>query len=76
VAPANPANVSSAFNGKTGKWFPLRESGVFDLADIDPATTYKAMEKLLSTGKVRAIGVSNFTINRLSASLSSATRLV
>lgn len=35
------------------------------MIDIDPAETYKAMEKLLATGKVRAIGVSNFTINRL-----------
>jgi len=43
----------------------LRESGVFDLVNIDPSTTYKSTEKLLSTGKVRAIGVSNFTINRL-----------
>ncbi|KAL1793322.1 hypothetical protein ACET3X_008304 [Alternaria dauci] len=59
-----------AFNGATGIWFPLRESGVFDLVDIDPATTYKAMEKLLDTGKVRAIGVSNFTIQRLSDLLS------
>jgi diketogulonate reductase-like aldo/keto reductase len=63
-------DVLSAFNGETGKWFPLREDGVFDLANIDPATTYKAMEKLLSTGKVRAIGVSNFTINRLNDLLS------
>jgi diketogulonate reductase-like aldo/keto reductase len=62
--------ILSAFNGKTGKWFPLREDGVFDLVDIDPATTYKAMEKLLSTGKVRAIGVSNFTITRLTDLLS------
>lgn len=61
---------SSAFNGETGKWFPLRESGVFDLVNIDPAETYKAMEKLLDTGKVRAIGVSNFTINRLDDLLS------
>lgn len=60
----------SAFNGQTGKWFPLRPSGVFDLADIDPVTTYKAMEKLLSTGKVRAIGVSNFTASRLKDLLS------
>ncbi|KAI4708606.1 hypothetical protein J4E89_006662 [Alternaria sp. Ai002NY15] len=59
-----------AFNGATGKWFPLRDSGVFDLVDIDPATTYKAMEKLLDTGKVRAIGVSNFTVNRLNDLLS------
>lgn len=59
-----------AFNGKTGKWFPLRESGVFDLIDINPSTTYKAMEKLLSTGRVRAIGVSNFTISQLKELLS------
>jgi diketogulonate reductase-like aldo/keto reductase len=63
-------DVLSAFNGETGKWFPLRKDGVFDLANIDPATTYKAMEKLLLTGKVRAIGVSNFTINRLNDLLS------
>ncbi|KAF2023055.1 Aldo/keto reductase [Setomelanomma holmii] len=51
-------------------WFPLRESGVFDLVDIDAAVTYKAMEKLLSTGKARAIGVYSFTINRLTDLLS------
>jgi diketogulonate reductase-like aldo/keto reductase len=49
-------DIFSAFNGATSKWFPLREDGTFDLVDIDPATTYKAMEKLLLTGKVRAIG--------------------
>ncbi|KAE8325417.1 NADP-dependent oxidoreductase domain-containing protein [Aspergillus sergii] len=47
------------------KWFPLNEDGVFELADVDYITTYKAMEKLLSTGKVRAIGVSNFNIRHL-----------
>lgn len=43
---------------------------MFELADIDPATTYAAMEKLLDTGKVRAIGVSNFTQRRLTDLLS------
>jgi diketogulonate reductase-like aldo/keto reductase len=47
------------------RWFPLDNDGVFRLEDIDPATTYKAMEKLLGTGKVKAIGVSNFNVNRL-----------
>ncbi|KAK5166577.1 uncharacterized protein LTR77_008120 [Saxophila tyrrhenica] len=47
------------------KWFPLNDDGVFKLEEIDPAVTYKAMEKLLSTGKVKAIGVSNFNIRRL-----------
>jgi diketogulonate reductase-like aldo/keto reductase len=65
MIPNTVSDLSSAFNGQSGKWFPLRENGVFDLANIDPATTYKAMEKLLSTGKVRAIGVSNFTIGAL-----------
>ncbi|KAH3918695.1 hypothetical protein HBH56_023060 [Parastagonospora nodorum] len=59
-----------AFNGESGEWFPLREDGTFDLVDIDPAITYKAVEKLLLTGKVRAIGVSNFTVNALTDLLS------
>ncbi|OQD66715.1 hypothetical protein PENPOL_c004G00893 [Penicillium polonicum] len=52
------------------KWFPLDENGIFELADIDYITTYKAMEKLLATGKVKAIGVSNFNIRRLEELLS------
>ncbi|GAB7366828.1 hypothetical protein MBLNU230_g1000t1 [Neophaeotheca triangularis] len=44
------------------KWFPLDSQGVFQLDDVDPAVTYKAMEKLLDTGKVKAIGISNFTV--------------
>lgn len=30
-------------------------------ADIDYVDTYKAMEKLLKTGKTKAIGISNFS---------------
>ncbi|KAF4468800.1 GCY [Fusarium albosuccineum] len=56
-------------------WFPIDSDGVFQLADIDPAVTYGAMEKLLDTGKVRAIGVSNFTKDRLD-SLLSKTKIV
>ncbi|KAF2101648.1 NADP(+) coupled glycerol dehydrogenase [Rhizodiscina lignyota] len=58
-----------AFEPST-KWFPLDEEGVFKLADISYVDTYKAMEKLLKTGKVRAIGVSNFNIRRLEDLLS------
>ncbi|KAI6910057.1 putative aldehyde reductase I [Hortaea werneckii] len=47
------------------KWFPLDDQGVFKLDDIDPAETYKAMERLLQTGKDKAIGVSNFTVEKL-----------
>ena len=73
LTPWHILTTLSAFNGQQGKWFPLREDGTFDLVDIDPVTTYKAMEKLLSTGKVRAIGVSNFTINRLKDLISKTT---
>ncbi|THX97590.1 putative aldehyde reductase I [Aureobasidium pullulans] len=52
------------------KFFPLDSEGVFKLADIDYVATYKAMEKLLSTGKARAVGVSNFNIRRLEDLLS------
>uniref|UniRef100_L2FI86 Aldehyde reductase i n=1 Tax=Colletotrichum fructicola (strain Nara gc5) TaxID=1213859 RepID=L2FI86_COLFN len=47
------------------KWFPIDSNGVFELADIDPAETWAAMEKLVEKGKVRAIGVSNFTKQRI-----------
>lgn len=42
--------------------FPKLEDGSRDLIlDRKPAATYKEMENLLSTGKVKAIGVSNFS---------------
>ncbi|KAE8372593.1 NADP-dependent oxidoreductase domain-containing protein [Aspergillus bertholletiae] len=40
--------------------FP-KENGKPAVIDVDYVDTYKAMEKLLSTGKVKAIGVSNFS---------------
>lgn len=61
----------SAFE-PSDKWFPIDSDGVFKLADIEPAETYAAMEKLLATGKAKAIGVCNFTVNKLQALLSKA----
>lgn len=52
------------------KWFPIDKDGVFELADIDYVDTYAAMEKLLATGKTKAIGVCNFTVNKLQDLLS------
>ena len=66
--------IYSAFK-PSDKWFPLDKDGVFELADIDPVATYTAMEKLLDTGKVRAIGVCNFNQRRL-ADLLSKTKVV
>lgn len=59
------ANINLSAFAPSEKWFPLKDNGLFELANIEPAITYSAMEKLLETGKVRAIGVSNFTVNRL-----------
>ena len=56
--------VGSAF-APGDRWFPLDGERVFQLDDVDIVDTYKAMEKLLATGKVKAIGVSNFNIRRL-----------
>ncbi|KAF7185432.1 Aldehyde reductase 1 [Pseudocercospora fuligena] len=52
------------------KWFPLKEDGVFDIdteyqTDEKIAETWNAMTKLVATGKVKAVGVSNFDIKRL-----------
>ncbi|KAF6831489.1 GCY [Colletotrichum musicola] len=59
------ANSPSRAFKPSGKWFPIDSNGVFELADIDPAETWAAMEKLVEKGKVRAIGVSNFTKQRI-----------
>ncbi|KAJ9635165.1 hypothetical protein H2199_008651 [Coniosporium tulheliwenetii] len=47
-------------------WFPLDKHGIFDLdREVDVAATWEAMVKLLETGKVKSVGVSNFNIRRL-----------
>ncbi|KAK0384700.1 hypothetical protein NLU13_7178 [Sarocladium strictum] len=60
----------------TGKWLPIDEDGLYALADIDPAVTWAAMEKLVQSGKVRAIGVSNFTIDRIEKLLAAPTTTI
>lgn len=45
--------------------FPRDESGRMVLGETTYLDTWKAMEKLLKTGKVRAIGVSNFCKSEL-----------
>ena len=46
--------------------------GKIQIADIDYVDTYKAMEKLLKTGKTKAIGVSNFSYAELDRLLKEA----
>lgn len=54
------------------RWFPLDDKGVFKAYDTDIAKTWSIMEKLLETGKTKAIGVSNFNIRRLKELLATA----
>ena len=51
---------------------PLDKDGVFVLSEVPISETWAAMEALLATGKVKAIGVSNFNIRRLEELLSNS----
>lgn len=51
--------------------FPVNQSsGRIQVIDIPIADTWKAMEALVKKGKVRSIGVSNFTRAKMEALLS------
>jgi alcohol dehydrogenase (NADP+) len=43
----------------------LKVDGKMQTADIDCVDAYKALEKLLKTGKTKAIGISNFSYAEL-----------
>ncbi|KZV68491.1 Aldo/keto reductase [Peniophora sp. CONT] len=50
---------------KPGKTLTPSENGVALLEDVPLADTWKAVLKLLDTGKVKAVGVSNFTVEMI-----------
>ncbi|OZJ02253.1 hypothetical protein BZG36_05028 [Bifiguratus adelaidae] len=50
--------------------FPKDANGKILLADVDFVVTWEAMTKLVDTGKVKAVGVSNFNIPKLKHLLS------
>lgn len=55
---------------KSSKPFPTDpETGLIQVADIPVADTWAAMEKMVEKGKVRSIGISNFTQARIEALL-------
>lgn len=61
-------------NNPAENLFPTREDGSRELdAEADIRTTWSAMEKLVASGKARAIGVSNCNIRRLKEILSFAS---
>lgn len=52
--------------------FPVDESGRRLATDVDYVDTWKAMEDLVATGKVRSLGVSNFNSEQLDRIISIA----
>lgn len=48
-----------------GSYFPKGSDGLVKLDQTPIEKTWEAMEKLLESGKVRSIGVSNFTVENL-----------
>ncbi|KAJ8652023.1 hypothetical protein O0I10_012367 [Lichtheimia ornata] len=61
-----------ALNPEPGVAIPRRADGTRDLDNVKPSETWAAMEKLLDTGKVKAIGVSNYSIPILEELLKTA----
>lgn len=47
------------------RWFPLDSQGVFKASHTDVKRIWGFMERLLASGKTKAIGVSNFNVDRL-----------
>lgn len=48
-----------------GELFPKDpKTNLFQLANVPVKDTWAAMEKLVSAGKVRSIGISNFTVEK------------
>lgn len=58
---------------KRGNDFFPKENGKPAVIDVDYVDTYKAMEKLVSTGKTKAIGVSNFSKAQMERLVKSVT---
>lgn len=52
--------------------FPVNENGRRLVADVDYIDTWKAMEALVKSGKVRSLGVSNFNSEQLDRVISMA----
>jgi L-glyceraldehyde reductase len=63
-----------AFEHGHGTLFPINPvTKRFRIADVPVADTWAALEKLVKAGKIRSIGVSNFTIAETEKLLKTAT---
>jgi L-glyceraldehyde reductase len=52
-------------SGPKDLWPINPETGAVHVIDVSDAETWKAMESMVKKGKVRSIGVSNFTRERI-----------
>lgn len=58
---------------RSEKLMPKGDDGKIKTGDTDYVDTWKAMEKLVKSGKAKAIGISNFSKAELERLLSEAT---
>lgn len=58
---------------RTGSGFPPRPSDIYPESELSVLDTWRAMEALVESGRVRSIGVSNFGAKRLGRLLKAAT---
>ena len=48
----------------------MTSDGKLEMADIPPTETWKQLENLVETGKIKSLGVSNFSENQIDEILS------
>ncbi|XP_063699732.1 1,5-anhydro-D-fructose reductase-like isoform X2 [Culicoides brevitarsis] len=65
--------IGYEFRGYEEDLFPTDAEGNLCFSDVDYLDTWKAMEKLMATGKVRSLGISNFNSKQITRLLEVAT---
>ena len=51
-------------NGQS-KSYKTKSDGRLEMADIPPSETWKQLEKFVDSGKIKSLGISNFSENQI-----------
>ena len=52
------------------KSYKMTSDGKLEMADVPPTETWKQLESFVETGKIKSLGVSNFSENQIDEILS------